>query len=249
MTTMSVQPRTPIRLLVMDLDGTLLPHGGVIAERTIDAIRAAQVVPAFRAAIVIHMVEISPTLQQRQQFALSGLNVPTNWHQSFDEVPDGPIIVLANEFFDAMPVNQAVKQFNGWYERVIEIDDNGNLVFGIANEVIPLFEQLVPAIVRDAPIGAIYEWRTDSLPLALGQRVAAGREAQNLVIGHHALPGVHVLQAHHVGLGRQVERQLAVSGAGLAGAPAGQRARSIRVTCRRRSTSMAAVFATGEVAW
>jgi len=39
---MAVKPALPIRLLVMDLDGTLLPHGGVIAERTIDAIRAAR---------------------------------------------------------------------------------------------------------------------------------------------------------------------------------------------------------------
>ncbi len=66
------------------------------------------------------------------------------WHQSFDEVPDGPVIVLANEFFDALPVNQAIKQFNGWYERVVEIDPDGNLKFGIASELIPLFDQLVP---------------------------------------------------------------------------------------------------------
>ena len=39
---MAVKPAVPIRLLVMDLDGTLLPHDGVIAERTIDAIRAAR---------------------------------------------------------------------------------------------------------------------------------------------------------------------------------------------------------------
>ena len=66
------------------------------------------------------------------------------WHQTFDEVPDGPAIVLANELFDALPVNQAIKQFNGWYERVVEIDADGNLAFGIANDVIPLFDQLVP---------------------------------------------------------------------------------------------------------
>jgi len=52
------------------------------------------------------------------------------WHETFDEVPDGPVIVLANELFDALPVNQAIKQFNGWYERVVEIDHDGNLAFG-----------------------------------------------------------------------------------------------------------------------
>ncbi len=88
----------------------------------LDALRAMQVVPAFRAAIVVHLVEISPALQQRQQQALAALDVPVMWHQTFDEVPDGPAIVLANELFDALPVNQAIKQFNGWYERVVEID-------------------------------------------------------------------------------------------------------------------------------
>ena len=33
---------SPIKLLVMDLDGTLLPHGGAISKRTIAAIRAAR---------------------------------------------------------------------------------------------------------------------------------------------------------------------------------------------------------------
>src|SRR4029077_1855539 len=86
----------------------------------LDALRAAQVVPAFRGAVVLHLVEISPALQQRQQQAMATLDVPAMWHQTFDEVPDGPVIVLANELFDALPVNQAIKQFNGWYERVVE---------------------------------------------------------------------------------------------------------------------------------
>jgi NADH dehydrogenase [ubiquinone] 1 alpha subcomplex assembly factor 7 len=151
----------------------------------LDALRAAQVVPAFRAAIVVHLVEVSPVLQQRQQQAFSGLEVPMNWHQTFEEVPDGPTIVVGNEFLDALPVNQAIKQFNGWYERVVEIDGNDNLVFGIANEQIPLFEQLVPGKVRDAPFGAIYEWRTDNLALALGQRaVRQGGAALLIDYGH-----------------------------------------------------------------
>ncbi len=137
----------------------------------LDALRAAQVVPAFRAAVVLHLVEISPALQQRQQQAMATLDVPAMWHQTFDEVPDGPVIVLANELFDALPVNQAIKQFNGWYERVVEIGHDGNLAFGMADEVIPLFEQLVPPSMRDVSIGAVYEWRADNLPLSLSRRL------------------------------------------------------------------------------
>jgi len=161
-----------------------------------DAMRAAQVVPAFRSAIVLHLVEVNPKLRERQQQALGTLDVPAMWHESFDEVPDGPAIVLANEFFDALPINQAIKQFNGWYERVIEIDQDDNLVFGISNEVIPLFDQLVPAAVREAPVGAIYEWRTDNLALGIGQRVTReGGAALIIDYGHAKSATGETLQA------------------------------------------------------
>jgi SAM-dependent MidA family methyltransferase len=162
----------------------------------LDALRAAQVVPAFRAAIVLHLVEISPALQGRQRQTLSAVDVPMMWHQTFDEVPDGPVIVLANELFDALPINQAIKQFNGWYERVVEIDADGNLGFGMSNDVIPLFDQLVPAKMRDAPIGAIYEWRADNLPLALGRRlVRQGGAALVIDYGHVESAAGDTLQA------------------------------------------------------
>jgi SAM-dependent MidA family methyltransferase len=162
----------------------------------LDALRAAQVVPAFRAAIVLHLVEISPALQERQQQAMATLDVPVMWHQTLDEVPDGPAIVLANELFDALPVNQAIKQFNGWYERVVEIGQDGNLAFGMADEVIPLFEQLVPPSMRDVPIGAVYEWRADNLPLSLSRRLMhQGGAALVIDYGHVESAAGDTLQA------------------------------------------------------
>jgi SAM-dependent MidA family methyltransferase len=161
----------------------------------LDALRAVRVVPEFRAAIVVHLIEISPALQQRQQQAMATLDVPVMWHESFDEVPDGPAIVLANELFDALPVNQAIKQFNGWYERVVELGPDG-LAFGMGNDVIPLFDQLVPASMRDAPIGSIYEWRADNLPLSLGRRLMRqGGAALVIDYGHAQSATGDTLQA------------------------------------------------------
>ena len=137
----------------------------------LDAMRAANVVPAFRAALVVHLIEISPALRARQEEMLKGIDVPKLWHDSFDEVPDGPAIVLANEFFDALPVYQAVKQINGWYERMVGIDERGNLAFSIADEPMPLFDQLLTPAVRNAPLGSLFEWRTDNLALELGRRI------------------------------------------------------------------------------
>jgi SAM-dependent MidA family methyltransferase len=104
--------------------------------------------------------------------------------------------VLANELFDALPVNQAIKQFNGWYERVVEIGHDGNLAFGMADEVIPLFEQLVPPSMRDVPIGAVYEWRADNLPLSLSRRLMhQGGAALVLDYGHVQSAAGDTLQA------------------------------------------------------
>jgi NADH dehydrogenase [ubiquinone] 1 alpha subcomplex assembly factor 7 len=162
----------------------------------LDAMRAANVVPAFRNALVVHLIEISPELRRRQQAALKGLGVPMLWHDSFDQVPDGPVIVIANEFFDALPVHQAIKQINGWYERMVAIDSEGNFAFSIADEPIPLFDQLVPQQVRDAPLGSTFEWRPDNLALEIGRRIMReGGAALVIDYGHtESAPG-ETLQA------------------------------------------------------
>jgi len=151
-----------------------------------DALRAAHVVPDFRATLTVHMVEVSPVLMGRQRETLSGQGVPIEWHQSFDDVPSGRSIVIANEFFDALPIHQAVKLSNGWHQRVVEIDKVGNLAFGIAPDLLPHFDVLLPSEVRDAPIGAFYEWRNDRLALELGRRLARDDGAALVIDYGHA---------------------------------------------------------------
>src|ERR1700761_6001218 len=74
-----------------------------------DALRAARVAEGFRDAIVLHLVEISPALQDLQKRRFEAIGVPTHWHGAFEDIPAGPIIVIANEFVDALPVHQAVR--------------------------------------------------------------------------------------------------------------------------------------------
>ncbi|MDB5599457.1 MAG: hypothetical protein JWN71_1501 [Xanthobacteraceae bacterium] len=149
-----------------------------------DAMRAAKVVPAFREAVTVHLVEISEVLRQRQQDTLNHLDVPVLWHERLQDVPHGPTIILANEFFDALPVHQAVRQDDGWHERMVEIGGDNKLVFGVGREVIPHFEATLPKQVRQAPSGAIYEWRTDTAVLEVGRRVAHGGAALIVDYGH-----------------------------------------------------------------
>ena len=136
-----------------------------------DAMRAAQVMPAFREAIVLHLVEISPALRAVQERTLDALTMSILWHAALDEVPKGPAIIIANEFFDALPINQAVKTERGWHERRIEIDSVGNLAFTFARDPIAHFDMLLPAAVRKAPEQAIFEWRDDGVAMELGRRI------------------------------------------------------------------------------
>src|SRR6202022_4265708 len=123
-----------------------------------DALRAMRVLPPLYNSPRIHLVEINPVLRDRQKATLSGVrNVA--WHDSIDDVPDGPAVILANEYFDVLPVHQVVKRETGWHERVVEIDDSGTLVFGAAAEPMQRFEILLPPLVRAAPVGAVFEWR------------------------------------------------------------------------------------------
>ena len=136
-----------------------------------DALRAAKVMPDFLKAVVIHLVEISPALKAQQERTLEHLSMPMLWRPALVDVPKGPAIILANEFFDALPVHQAVKTERGWHERQIEIDSAGRLAFTIAPDPIPQFDRLLPPALRNAPDASIFEWRTDNVALELGQRL------------------------------------------------------------------------------
>jgi len=151
----------------------------------LDALRAAKVMPDFRAAITLHMVEVSPALERLQRQALAFGDVPVSWYRTIEEVPDGPSIVLANEFFDALPVHQAVMCADGWHERVIKIGEDGHLHFSIDRDPIPLFDEFLPRGLRAAKIGEIFEWRADKTVLELGRRVArTGGAALIVDYGH-----------------------------------------------------------------
>jgi NADH dehydrogenase [ubiquinone] 1 alpha subcomplex assembly factor 7 len=135
-----------------------------------DALRALRVVPPLYQALSVHLIEVNPVLREKQKAALSGSR-DIAWHDNIDDVPDGPSIIFANEYFDVLPVHQAVRGENGWHERTIQIDDGGKLEFGMASEPIPRFEVLLPPLVRAAPAGAVFEWRPDAEIMKIASRV------------------------------------------------------------------------------
>jgi SAM-dependent MidA family methyltransferase len=149
---------------------------------TADALRALRVLPPLYQALSIHLVEVNPVLREKQKATLSGTRNLT-WHDTIDDVPDGPSVIFANEYFDVLPIHQAVKRENGWHERTVELDDGGKLAFGAATEPIPRFEVLLPPWVRAAPVGAVFEWRPDAEIMKIASRVR-DQEGAALVIDY-----------------------------------------------------------------
>jgi SAM-dependent MidA family methyltransferase len=82
-----------------------------------DALRAVgRVAPAFRRVLQVHFIETSPRLR-----AIQAASVPRAiWHHDLATLPPGPIILLANEFLDALPIRQFERRGGTWHERHVE---------------------------------------------------------------------------------------------------------------------------------
>ena len=108
-----------------------------------DALRATRGVPGFHAALDLHLVETSAPLRAAQQTALSAF-APT-WHERFDEVPAGALLLVANEFFDALPVRQFHRTAEGWRERMVGLGPDGSLRLALAPGLTPFASALPDA--------------------------------------------------------------------------------------------------------
>ena len=124
-----------------------------------DALRAVdEMVPAFARAAEVHLVETSPALRGMQAKRLE--NRIVSWHETAESLPEGPALILANEFFDALPIRQFVKRAEGWRERFMQ---NGSFV-----------EQITDWS-EEAPDGAVREIcePARAIAAALAARIAA----------------------------------------------------------------------------
>lgn len=172
----------PVRLIELG------PGRGTLMS---DALRAARIVPDFRAALDVTLIEMSPTLANIQYEALLTCGAPVAWAASLGEAPDGPAIILANEFLDALPVRQFVRRGGRWRERVVKLDEAGRLAFGLASEPEPYLK-------ADAEEGAVLEVSAAGhrFMFELGARlVKQGGAALFVDYGHSATGFGETLQA------------------------------------------------------
>jgi len=95
-----------------------------------DMLRAAKSVLGFVDAAQVHLVEASPILRDKQRETLAGRQI--KWQDSADQLPDAPLFLIANEFFDALPIRQFVRDAPGWRERQVGVKDAA-LAFGLSD--------------------------------------------------------------------------------------------------------------------
>ncbi|MEX0591556.1 MAG: class I SAM-dependent methyltransferase [Xanthobacteraceae bacterium] len=147
-----------------------------------DMLRTAKVAPVFRAAIDLHLVETSPVLAERQRAALASVGAGAQWHRSVDTLPEGPLIAIANEFVDALPVDQLIRTEDGWHERRVGIKD-GRLAFALDPVPLPGVGANLPKL--QAKPGAMLE-RRDLAPIReIARKIAAfGGAALIVDYGH-----------------------------------------------------------------
>lgn len=131
-----------------------------------DILRATAKVPDFHEALDLHLIETSPTLRARQA---QTVDHPLQHHSQLDDVPDGPLFLVANEFFDALPVRQFQRDATGWRERMIGLAGD-TLGFGLS-DLVPVLEDRL----EDTKPGDIVETSPTALAIAqtVGRRIDA----------------------------------------------------------------------------
>jgi NADH dehydrogenase [ubiquinone] 1 alpha subcomplex assembly factor 7 len=118
-----------------------------------DALRATAKVPGFHQALQLYLLESSETLRKIQQEKLVE-HLPI-YIDDLTQLPDLPLIVMANEFFDALPIRQFEKTFQGWCERMVTVDKN-QLGFTL-RPLDAMLLQLIPENLREANPGVFFE--------------------------------------------------------------------------------------------
>ena len=99
-----------------------------------DMLRATQNVIGFHAAMQLHLIEVSEPLKAVQRETLNRDDIV--WHKEIGTLPNHPLFLVANEFFDALPIRQFQRDADGWRERQVGLDGS-ELAFGLSAPMLP----------------------------------------------------------------------------------------------------------------
>lgn len=103
-----------------------------------DMLRATRAMEGFHDALHVTLIDMSPVLREAQSKTLAGAHPRITWAMDVSQLPSLPTIVLANEFFDALPIRHYQKYQGQWHERLVGIDETDRLIFGLSQEPVPV---------------------------------------------------------------------------------------------------------------
>jgi len=119
-----------------------------------DILRTLKLLPPLHRAVKVHFVETSPALRKAQRQKIAD----AQWHDRLDDVEDGFSFIIANEFFDALPIRQLVKLGNGWHEHFVHWSGDTNSFVPFADRSSPDLSAAVPSHLQGGPEGSIFEF-------------------------------------------------------------------------------------------
>lgn len=155
-----------------------------------DALHATKRVPGFHDALKLHLVETSPVLRRMQQEKLAAYQ--PQFPDTMTRLPPGPILVIANEFIDALPIAQFDRRERTWHERRVAFDEaTGALMLRTDPQPSPM-----GPILPEAPDAAVLEVRAMSPDVHLAGRLRdQGGAAVIIDYGYYPTQSADTLQA------------------------------------------------------
>ncbi|HFB55215.1 MAG TPA: SAM-dependent methyltransferase [Hellea balneolensis] len=138
------------------------PGRGVMMS---DILRTAKLDPDFIKALNLYLIETSSALEAKQAEQLGNSPVSVHWVQGLQDVPQGPVLIVANEYLDCLPIRQFImkdrfKGLEGWHERKIDLDPQSpdNLVFTVSSDPISATDHIfIPPDTPEAKDGDLLE--------------------------------------------------------------------------------------------
>ncbi len=158
-----------------------------------DALRATKQVPEFHEHIEVHLVEMSAAMRTAQKEKLRSAHGNIIWHETIRDLPELPLLVIANEFFDALPIRQFERKNEQWFERMIGWDNMQNtLVFTRTDAPFDMSARVVPA---DAGITEMSEEAEAIMEVLCTHIKRHGGAMAVIDYGYEGGSGINTLQA------------------------------------------------------
>lgn len=130
-----------------------------------DFLRVAKLVPEFYRSAKLYLFEINPHFINKQKLHLASYDLEIQWISDLQDLPQNPLVVIANEFFDALPIKQYLKVKDKWFESVLIVDPVDGHIKYSKMEVKDLLQKQLLFDHPNAQDGAIVEESVESLEI------------------------------------------------------------------------------------